>query len=96
MDSVNLWVSIGSTHSNLHYDSKHGLLVMLRGCKRCEVFAPRETKRLHAFPVSDPLRSHHAAVPHSCLAARFGSGACDNGRCCCKSMERARGWQTVL
>lgn len=27
LESVNLWASIGDTHSNLHYDSKHGLLV---------------------------------------------------------------------
>ncbi|CAE8641192.1 unnamed protein product, partial [Polarella glacialis] len=98
LDSVNLWVSIGTTHSNLHYDSRHGLLVMLRGRKVVEVFPPGEAQRVGAYPVSDPLRAHHSAARHCCLASRLGSGAfcrcSDTGPCL--RLHGARSYQTTL
>eukprot|EP00931_Biecheleriopsis_adriatica_P053362 TRINITY_DN31221_c0_g1_i1.p1 TRINITY_DN31221_c0_g1~~TRINITY_DN31221_c0_g1_i1.p1 ORF type:complete len:351 (-),score=66.77 TRINITY_DN31221_c0_g1_i1:53-1027(-) len=100
LDSVNLWASMGTTHSNLHYDSRHGLLVVLRGQKTVEVFPPGEAQRIGAYPVSDPLRAHHAAAPHCCLARRLNrASACAGTRSgvrCLNGMRDARSFQTTL
>eukprot|EP00933_Yihiella_yeosuensis_P081616 TRINITY_DN95272_c0_g1_i1.p1 TRINITY_DN95272_c0_g1~~TRINITY_DN95272_c0_g1_i1.p1 ORF type:complete len:513 (+),score=80.57 TRINITY_DN95272_c0_g1_i1:56-1594(+) len=96
LDSVNLWVSIGTTHSNLHYDSKHGLLVMLRGKKVVEVFPPGEAAKVAAYPVSDPLRAHHSAAPHCCLAARLSAEQVPCSCGACPTLSRARGFQATL
>ena len=77
LDSVNLWMSLGETHSNLHYDSKHGLLVLLRGRKLVELFPPAAATSIGAYPVHDPLRSHHSRAPHCCLASRLEGTACE-------------------
>eukprot|EP00971_Amphidinium_carterae_P286939 5696479-Amphidinium_carterae.1 len=59
-ESINLWISVLTTHSNLHYDSKHGLLVVLRGRKHVELFSPDDTMHVAPHPVFDPVRAHHA------------------------------------
>ncbi|CAK0853494.1 unnamed protein product [Prorocentrum cordatum] len=102
LESVNLWVSVGTTHSNLHYDSEHGLLVVLRGTKRVELFEPQWAPSLGAFPVSDPLRAHHATAAQGCLAARLGcaqQGACGlpgSSPCPSPRVHAALGHQAVL
>ena len=94
LDSVNLWMSLGETHSNLHYDSKHGLLVVIRGRKLVELFPPAAAKSIGAYPVHDPLRSHHSRAPHCCLAARFERSPCEvHGA---TESLRARGLQADL
>lgn len=97
LESVNLWVSLGTTHSNLHYDSNHGLLVVLRGRKIVEVLAPAAAAAVNAFPIFDPLRAHHAAVPHACLMARLSGelGNCATD-CTCPSAHEVHGQQATL
>eukprot|EP00435_Cladocopium_sp_Y103_P028535 s940_g7.t1 len=94
LESANLWASIGDTHSNLHYDSKHGLLILLRGTKQVEIFPPSATPRLGAYEVTDPLRSHHSKVPHCCLAARLKGCVCASA--CWPKMQQARSFQTEM
>eukprot|EP00913_Durusdinium_trenchii_P001952 g1806.t1 len=97
LESVNLWASIGDTHSNLHYDSKHGLLIILRGSKVVEVFPPSSTLHLGAYPVHDPLRSHHSKVPHCCLAARLQGQRCTSGSSqCWPCFPKAQSFQAEL
>ncbi|CAE7876351.1 Hif1an [Symbiodinium microadriaticum] len=94
LESVNLWMSLGETHSNLHYDSKHGLLVLLRGRKLVELFPPAAARTVGAYPVHDPLRSHHSRAPHCCLAARFEKSLCEVHAD--STLRAARGFQADL
>ncbi|CAE7418783.1 Hif1an [Symbiodinium sp. CCMP2456] len=96
LESVNLWMSLGETHSNLHYDSKHGLLVLLRGRKLVELFPPAAARTVGAYPVHDPLRSHHSRAPHCCLAARFEGSFCDCESHADSTLRAARGFQADL
>ena len=91
-------MSLGETHSNLHYDSKHGLLVLLRGKKLVELFPPAAAASIGAYPVHDPLRSHHSRAPHCCLAARLQGSACEVHAHCAefRSLHTARSLQADL
>ena len=72
LSSINLWMSVGATQSNLHLDEFHNLLVVLAGHKRVTLFAPEQTPRLYPQPVFS-LSANHSRVDFkaSTLEPRF-------------------------
>jgi hypothetical protein len=47
----NLWISSGRHDSGLHYDNSHGLLVVLQGRKRVQLFPPSQSALLRPLSV---------------------------------------------
>lgn len=64
LHSVNLWVSVGGTASNMHYDCYHGLLCVVHGSKHVTLRPPAHTRHLRPHPV------HGKATNHSQLSVR--------------------------
>lgn len=65
LHSANLWVSVGGTASNMHYDCFHGLLCIVQGSKRVLLHPPDHTRHLRVRPV------YAKATNHSQLSVHF-------------------------
>ena len=48
---ANLWISSGAHDTGLHYDTSYGLLTVLQGRKRVQLFAPDQAKFLRPLSV---------------------------------------------
>jgi hypothetical protein len=59
--SINLWVSLGGTRSNLHYDEQHNWLCVITGHKRVTLYSPADTPYLYA-PSLSSMAAHHSPV----------------------------------
>jgi hypothetical protein len=58
MDQVNLWMSTGSTSTNIHYDAYQNILVVLYGCKTVNLYPPSDGPFLYPYPVYTKSANH--------------------------------------
>ncbi|CAM9281385.1 unnamed protein product [Chrysoparadoxa australica] len=72
--SVNLWLGVLATQTNMHYDCNHNLLHVMRGSKVVSLLPPRMAKRVEAMAVHSSSPNHADIAPEegSILARREG------------------------
>jgi hypothetical protein len=63
LHSVNLWLGVNATRSNIHYDANHGLLCVVRGQKRVRLYSPAAHQKLHPRSVVGASMNHSTLMP---------------------------------
>ena len=59
LQSVNLWLGVNHTRSNIHFDSTHGLLGVVKGSKSVHLWPPDEAQIVaQSHPVGSSSSNH--------------------------------------
>eukprot|EP00877_Chromochloris_zofingiensis_P010690 jgi/Chrzof1/5875/Cz16g19010.t1 len=58
LSDINLWMSVGSSRSSLHYDPYQNLLCVVAGSKTVTLFSPAATPGLYPRPLYGESSNH--------------------------------------